>query len=234
VLPFSDMWTGNPSGDLSERDQIHEILTVGWGDRPRSARVGEVLRGHRLRLQRRSTAVVLGLMLFVAAVAGCASCPPTPSASTPTWSASASPAPAPEVSASAPTPPASRALRLPPAPTNGFRTHEALRDVHFGPGRSDALWADTRVLDGAVGWLKENPTRLLRIEGYTDGSGTREQNLSIGEKRARFVMKYLVSRGVEAARIAVASYGADRPVCTETTEACRARNRRVQLLVKER
>jgi outer membrane protein OmpA-like peptidoglycan-associated protein len=59
------------------------------------------------------------------------------------------------------------------------------------------------------------PTRLLRIEGYTDGSGTREQNLSIGEKRARFVMKYLMSKGVEAARITIASYG-------------------VQLLVKER
>jgi len=228
------MRTGNPSGCFSERDPIHEILTVGWCDRPRPARVGEVPRGHRLRLQRRATVAVLGLMLFVVAVAGCAGCPATPSASTPAWSAPASPAPAPEGSASAPTPPASRAPRLPLAPTNGFRTHETLRDVHFGPGRSDALWADTRVLDSAVGWLKENPTRLLRIEGYTDDSGSREQNLSIGEKRARFVMKYLVSKGVEAARITIASYGADRPVCTDTTEACRARNRRVQLLVKER
>ena len=118
-------------------------------------------------------------------------------------------------SAWAPTPPASRVLKVPLAPTNGFRTHETIRDVHFGPGRSDALWADTRVLDGAVGWLNENPTRLLRIKGYTDGSGTREQNLSIGEKRARFVMKYLMSKGVEAARITIASNG-------------------VQLLVKER
>ena len=47
-------------------------------------------------------------------------------------------------------------------------------------------------------------------------------------------MKYLVSKGVEAARITITSFGADRPVCTETTEACRAKNRRVQLLVKER
>ena len=222
------------AGCPSERDPIHEILTVGKCDRPRPARVGEVPRGHRLRLQRRSTVVALGLVLFVVAVAGCAGCPQTPSASTPAWSAPASPPPTPEGSASAPTPPASRALRLPLAPTNGFRAHETLRDVHCGPGRSDALWADTRVLDGAVGWLKENPTRPLRIEGYTDGSGTRAQNLSIGEKRARFVMMYLMAKGVEAARITIASYGADRPVCTETTEACRAKNRRVQLLVKER
>ena len=39
-------------------------------------------------------------------------------------------------------------------------------------------------------------------------------------------MKYLVSKGV--------AYGADRPACTETTESCLAKNRRVQLLVKER
>src|SRR3989442_15952935 len=92
------MRTGIPSGCLSEHDPIHEIMTVGWWD--------------RLRLQRRSTVVVLGLMLFVVAVAGCAGCPATPSASTPAWSAPASPAPAPEGSASAPTPPASRALRV--------------------------------------------------------------------------------------------------------------------------
>lgn len=221
------------AGCPSERDPIREIMTVGWCDRHGPARVGEISREHRLRSQRRSTVVVPGLMLFVVAIAGCA-CPATRSASEPALSAPASPAPAPEVSASAPTAPASRALKSPLAPSNGFRTHEALRDVHFGLGRSDALWADTRVLDAAVAWLKENPTRLLRIEGYTDGRGTREQNLNTGEKRARFVMKYLVSKGVAADRITIASYGADRPACTETTESCLAKNRRVRLLVKER
>ena len=58
---------------------------------------------------------------------------------------------------------------------------------------------------------RRTPPGFFRIEGYTDGSGTREQNLSIGEKRARFVMKYLMSKGVEAARITIASYGVQLP-----------------------
>ena len=110
---------------------------------------------------------------------------------------------------------------------------EALKDVHFGPGRSDVLRADAGILDAVIGWLKENPTGSLLIEGYTDDLGTTEQNRTLGEKRAKSVMKYLVAKGFGAARITVASYGAARPVCSEKTEACRAKNRRVRFLVKQ-
>jgi peptidoglycan-associated lipoprotein len=47
-------------------------------------------------------------------------------------------------------------------------------------------------------------------------------------------MRYLVTKGVEPDRISIASYAADRPICTEKIEGCRAKNRRVHFLVKER
>lgn len=182
---------------------------------------------------------VLGLVLFVAALTGCAARPVTTSASAPAPSAPApaepTPAPEPAVAAAPPAPAAEVATSPAPTPQpNGFVAHERLKDVHFGSGRIDVLRADARILDAVVGWLKENPTALMLIEGHTDELGPREQNLSIGEKRAKSIMKYLVSKGVEADRVAIASYGSDRPVCTLKTEACRAQNRRVRFLVKAR
>jgi peptidoglycan-associated lipoprotein len=47
-------------------------------------------------------------------------------------------------------------------------------------------------------------------------------------------MKYLVAKGLEPQRISVVSYGSDRPVCTEKSDGCRAKNRRASFLVKQR
>ena len=47
-------------------------------------------------------------------------------------------------------------------------------------------------------------------------------------------MNYLVSQGIQASRITIISYGEERPVCTEKTEECWAKNRRAHFLVKPR
>ncbi len=106
--------------------------------------------------------------------------------------------------------------------------------MHFAPGKSEVLKADAALLDSTAAWLKQNPNWLILIEGYTDDLGTKDQNLAVSERRARSVMRYLVTKGVEPERISIASYGADRPICTEKIEGCRAKNRRVHFLVKER
>ena len=64
--------------------------------------------------------------------------------------------------------------------------------------------------------------------------GTAEYNLALGDRRAKAAMSYLVSHGVAADRIKVVSYGKERQVCTEDTEACRAKNRRAHFLAKPR
>src|SRR5712691_7132686 len=115
-----------------------------------------------------------------------------------------------------------------------FRAHEGLMDVHFAPGKSEVLKGDAAALDSTAAWLKQNPHWLVLIEGYTDDRGTKDQNLAVSERRARSVMSYLVTQGVEPDRISIASYGADRPMCTEKSEGCRAKNRRVHFLVRER
>jgi peptidoglycan-associated lipoprotein len=70
------------------------------------------------------------------------------------------------------------------------------------------------------------------IEGHCDERGTDEYNLALGERRARSAMNYLTSRGVAKERMSVVSYGEERPLCKEKTEACWAQNRRAHFLVK--
>ena len=115
-----------------------------------------------------------------------------------------------------------------------FVESAALRDVFFDFDKYDVRPADKGTLDENAKWLKSNTAALLLIEGHTDERGTNEYNLALGERRAKSAMNYLVAQGVQASRITIISYGEERPLCTEQTEACWARNRRDHFLVKPR
>jgi peptidoglycan-associated lipoprotein len=80
-------------------------------------------------------------------------------------------------------------------------------------------------------WLKKFSTMQILIEGHCDERGTNEYNLALGERRANAAKDYLASLGVDAARVKTVSYGKERPVCTEATESCWAKNRRAHLVI---
>jgi len=153
---------------------------------------------------------------------------PPPSAAAPTAPAPSAPGPA----APAPTTPAP-APATPPPPSE-FRAHDALKDVYFDFDKYDIRPNDARTLDTNAGWLKQNTGQLVLIEGHADERGTNEYNLALGERRAKAAMNYLVSQGVQASRITIISYGEERPVCADKSEACWSQNRRAHFLVKER
>jgi len=158
--------------------------------------------------------------------------PPAPAAPTPPPPAPVAPAPAP-----APPPPAAAPTPPPPprpAPPKEYTASAALRDIHFDFDKANIRPADTRILDASAAWLSANADQLVLIEGHCDERGTNEYNLALGERRAKAAMAYLVSKGVAATRITTISYGKERPLCSEKTETCYARNRRDHFLVKAR
>jgi outer membrane protein OmpA-like peptidoglycan-associated protein len=105
-------------------------------------------------------------------------------------------------------------------------------DVYFDFDRSTLRPEALRLLDDAVAKLQANPTRNLIIEGHTCNIGTSEYNLALGERRARSVQNYLVSRGVSANRLEIVSYGEERPKFDNSREETRRLNRRAALVVK--
>lgn len=85
------------------------------------------------------------------------------------------------------------------------------------------------VLDSVALVLEEFDRTVLVIDGHTDSTGSRSYNLRLSEQRADTVGRYLISRGVNPARIATYGYGPDHPVAGNETADGRAMNRRVEL-----
>ena len=98
--------------------------------------------------------------------------------------------------------------------------------VHFGYNEYNVQDSDKAVLGRQSAWLQKYPGVRVTIEGHADERGTREYNLALGARRANAVKEYLVSQGVSAGRVETVSYGKERPICTESNEACYAQNRR--------
>jgi peptidoglycan-associated lipoprotein len=188
----------------------------------------------------------LGLALLLFTLAGCAkqtvpiesAAPPTSPAPPPAAAAPPErPTPPPPPAVVAPTPPpppaAARAPGEPPRTSSqGFVEEPALKDVLFDSGHTEIGRQGLVIMKANAVWLTDHADRLVLIEGHSDYQGTPEANKVAGGKRATAAKDYLVKAGVSQTRIQTVSYGSDRPVCTQKTAACAARNRRVHFLVK--
>ncbi|MBR4355699.1 MAG: OmpA family protein [Elusimicrobiaceae bacterium] len=69
------------------------------------------------------------------------------------------------------------------------------------------------------------------IEGNCDDRGTTSYNIVLGQKRADELKANYVRLGIPAANIETVSYGEEKPVCTEATQSCWAKNRRAETLL---
>ncbi|MFP2911319.1 OmpA family protein [Pyxidicoccus sp. 3LFB2] len=84
------------------------------------------------------------------------------------------------------------------------------------------------LLDEVATVLRKNPTLgPVLIEGHTDNRGSRALNMGLSDKRARSVLEYLVSKGIDRKRLDSEGFGFDRPISTNDTALGRAKNRRV-------
>jgi len=190
----------------------------------------------------RGAQLMVALLILGVSAAGCAKRPattqvssapaPTGAATTTSGSMTAAPAPSSTQSATAAPSTSAPAPGARPSPKEFVAVAE-LKDVFFDFDKYDVRPSDAKVLDANASWLKSNDNLVL-IEGHCDERGTNEYNLALGERRAKSTMNYLVSQGIQASRITIISYGEERPLCTEKTEDCWAKNRRAHFLVKPR
>ena len=125
----------------------------------------------------------------------------------------------------APSRPAPVTSSIIPGSAEDFRVNVG-DTVHFALNQYNIEDADKQVLGRQAAWLSRYPAVRVTIEGHCDERGTREYNLALGARRANAVKEYLVSQGVSTGRIETISYGKERPICTESNEACWAQNRR--------
>jgi peptidoglycan-associated lipoprotein len=98
--------------------------------------------------------------------------------------------------------------------------------IYFDLDR-DVLRPDAQqTLDAKVAVLKTESMIHIRIDGNADDRGSDEYNLALAQRRSATAQRYLESRGIDASRIEVVSFGKERPVCKDEGEACWSQNRR--------
>jgi peptidoglycan-associated lipoprotein len=108
-----------------------------------------------------------------------------------------------------------------------------LEDIFFAFDDYSLTDAAKATLDKNAAWMKSNPNAKVRIEGNCDERGTNEYNMALGERRAKSAKKYLINLGIKEGQLSTVSYGEEKPVCTEQTEECWAKNRRDHFVIEK-
>jgi len=97
---------------------------------------------------------------------------------------------------------------------------------------SARLTADSlTILHGIAADLEKYPRLQIELQGHTDSSGSDKYNLTLSQQRANAVQAQLIEQGVSASQLVARGYGEAQPIDDNATEAGRARNRRVVMLV---
>jgi outer membrane protein OmpA-like peptidoglycan-associated protein len=109
---------------------------------------------------------------------------------------------------------------------------KALQGIQFESGKDVIKKTSFPILDQIITIMKENPEYLLTINGHTDNVGKPASNQILSENRANSVQNYLIKGGIDPFRLTAKGYGDTQPVVENTTAANKAKNRRVEFVVK--
>ncbi len=115
------------------------------------------------------------------------------------------------------------------------KVEKAATAIYFATGSAILLKKSNPALDGIVALLNEpdNSTLGLDIEGHTDNTGSAALNKKLSQARANAVKAYLKKKGIAESRLSAVGYGLEKPIADNKTAAGRAKNRRVEMKLRE-
>lgn len=109
----------------------------------------------------------------------------------------------------------------------------ALYGVHFDTNKAVLREDSAAQLQSMAEALKAQPSMKVLIVGHTDNQGDIDANLALSQKRAQAVVEALSAKyGIPASRMSARGVASFAPVSTNTTDEGRAKNRRVELVVR--
>ncbi|MGA1866990.1 MAG: peptidoglycan-associated lipoprotein Pal [bacterium] len=106
-----------------------------------------------------------------------------------------------------------------------------LKDIYFAFDKYELTKESRRVLADNINLLKNLPNSRIQVEGHCDERGSVEYNLTLGEKRAQAVEKYLSSLNFPSMNISTISYGEEMPVDPRHNEEAWSKNRRAHIII---
>ena len=85
-------------------------------------------------------------------------------------------------------------------------------------------------LDKVVSMMRANPQTKIEIGGHTDNVGDQRLNLALSENRAKVILNYIMSKGIDEERLLYKGYGGSTPVAPNDSEDNKKKNRRVEIV----
>lgn len=104
------------------------------------------------------------------------------------------------------------------------------RSIYFDFDKDDIKPEYRDLVNAHAQYLQGHPEAKVILQGNTDERGTREYNLSLGQRRAVAVKQALNIQGVQDKQIETISYGEEKPQANGTDEAAYSKNRRVDIV----
>ena len=105
-------------------------------------------------------------------------------------------------------------------------------DFLFDFDRSAIRNSETAKIDKVNQYMKENPNIEIGLDGHADPRGTHAYNQPLSQRRVDAVKAALLSAGIASDKITTGAFGETQLKCSEATEECWQRDRRVEVLVR--
>lgn len=123
-------------------------------------------------------------------------------------------------------------LKVPMVPiTTTTPVATVLKNVFFDTDKFDLKPKSYVELNKLVDFLTQNPTLKIELHGHTDNEGDDAHNMTLSDNRAKSVMNYLISKGIDKTRLKAKGFGETKPVATNDTKEGRAENRRTEYVI---
>jgi OmpA-OmpF porin, OOP family len=108
-----------------------------------------------------------------------------------------------------------------------------LEDCNFETGKANLQESSFTVLDELVAYLNRKDDEKIELGGHTDNVGSAAKNLILSQDRANTVRAYLLTKGIDPARVTAKGYGMSKPIAPNTTADGKAQNRRTEVTILE-
>lgn len=108
-----------------------------------------------------------------------------------------------------------------------------LSDLFFEQSKAELMSESLPLLDQLMDFMIMNPSRKIELQGHTDNQGDFYKNIALSKERTETIKNYLVSKGIDSARIDVRGFGGTRPRFSNYDDNSRKLNRRVELKVSK-
>lgn len=109
------------------------------------------------------------------------------------------------------------------------------RRLYFDTGKNRIIIDDEfrTYFEKVIYYLENVPTASIECSGHTDNRGQESSNLKLAQERADFAANYFSKQGISSKKITTVSLGEKQPIESNKTANGRAKNRRVEIIVKQ-